>query len=207
MISGVLEPVPFGADDAIRVGYIESFQDEFGNRRASDRAFLSHLLGVVACPVRTPDSMGLDEQLWWCVATGDPITDGLIGNSGALLPDPDAFAIEYRTMIELCALQAYWSIAIRKQSNLMLDRAMDAARWHIDEIQPDNAINRPWGLPVFVELAIRSQDETITQTADLHAQTLLHNACINFGKPDLLSALILKDAIALLDRADQCVDF
>ncbi len=158
IISGVLEPVPFGADDATRVGYIESFQDEFGNRRASDRAFLSHLLQVNASPVRTPDTMGLDERLWWCVAMGESIPDGLIGNSGALLQDPDAFAIEYRTMIELCALQAYWSIAIRQRSKEMRDRAMDAARWHIDEIQPDNAINRPWGLPVFVELAIREHD-------------------------------------------------
>ena len=207
MIAGVLEPVPFDAAEANRVGYIESFQDEFGNRRASDRAFLSHLLGVTVAPTRSTNTMGLDEELWWCIATGNPIPEGSIGISGALLPDPDAFAIEYRTMIELCALQAFWSIAIRDSSDEMQDRAMDAACWHIEEIQPDNAINRPWGLPVFVELAIREQDETIAQTANLHAQTLLHNACINFGKPDLLSALILKDAITLLNQTDQCADF
>ena len=206
MISGLLEPVPFQADEATRVGYIESFQDEFGNRRASDRAFLAHLLGVAISPVRAHEHMALDEQLWWSVANGQPILAGLISESDGLLPDPDAYAIEYRTMVELGALQAFWAIAIQDEDRELRDRALSAARWQIDELQPDNAINRPWGLPVFVELAIAEEDETIARTAKLHAQTLLHNACINFGKPDLLSALILKDAIGLLERADQCAD-
>jgi hypothetical protein len=206
MISGLLEPVPFQADEATRVGYIESFQDEFGNRRASDRAFLAHLLGVSVSPVRAHERMALDEQLWWSVANGQPILTGLISESDGLLVDPDAYAIEYRTMVELGALQAFWAIAIHDEDRELRDRALSAARWHIDELQPDNAINRPWGLPVFVELAIAEEDETIARTAELHAQTLLHNACINFGKPDLLSALILKDAIGLLEWADQCAD-
>ncbi len=207
MLEGVLGAVPFGADEATRVGYIESFQDEFGNRRASDRAFLAHLLGVSVSPVRAIERMGLDERLWWCAADGRAIPDGLIGASGGLLVDPDALAIEYRTMVELGALQAFWSVAIRDADSGLRARAMDAARWHIEELQPDNAINRPWGLAVFVELAIVEQDETIAQTAELHAQTLLHNACINFGKPDLLSALILKDAVDQLGRGDQRADF
>lgn len=206
MISDLLEPVPFQADEATRVGYIESFQDEFGNRRASDRAFLAHLLGVSISPVRASEHMALDEQLWWSVANGQPILAGLISASDGLLADPDSYAIEYRTMVELGALQAFWAIAIQDEDRELRDRALSAARWHIDELQPDNAINRPWGLPVFVELAIAEEDETIARTAELHAQTLLHNACINFGKPDLLSALILKDAIGLLERADQCAD-
>lgn len=208
MIADVLEPVPFDADVATRVGYIESFQDEFGNRRASDRAFLAHLLGVSVAPVRALERMGLDERLWWCVADGTAIPDGLIGDAGGLLAaDPDALAIEYRTMVELGALQAFWAVALREAEAGLRVRAMDAARWHIEELQPDNAINRPWGLAVFVELAIESRDEVIAQTAELHAQTLLHNACINFGKPDLLSAMILKDASEQLRRVDQRADF
>lgn len=207
MIAGVLEPVPFDADVASRVGYIESFHDEFGNRRASDRAFLAHLLEVSISPVRPFDQMSLDERLWWCVADNTSIPSGLIGLSDALLFDPDALAIEYRTMVELGALQAFWTVALREKDRELCERAMNAARWHIDELQPDNAINRPWGLPVFVELAIAESDETVAQTADLHAQTLLHNACINFGKPDLLSALILRDSVELLKEADQWADF
>lgn len=207
MIDGITDAVPFDSDVASRVGYIETFQDEFGNRRASDRGFLAHLFDVTVSPVRQHDAMGLDERLWWCLAQGEPIPTGIIGASDGLLEDPDSYAIEYRTMIELCALQAFWSLAIRDRDPALVGRAIEAARWHIDELQPDNAINRPWGLPVFVELAIRERDQTTSQTAELHAQTLLHNACINFGKPDLLSALILKDAIRLLEHADQCADF
>jgi len=147
--------------------------------------------------------MDLDERLWWSVAQTEKLPDGLISSTDGLLVDPDGLAIEYRTMVELGGLQALWAIAMRDGDRAMRERVLDAARWNIEELQPDNAINRPWGLPVFLELAMYESDETVAQTADLHAQTLLHNACINFGKPDLLSALILKNGIALLRQADQ----
>jgi len=106
-------------------------------------------------------------------------------------------------MVELGALQALWAIAVRGGDPGVKARALGAARWHIEELQPDNAINRPWGLAVFVELAISEADETLAQTAELHAQTLLHNACINFGKPDQLSALVLWNNIELLRASAQ----
>lgn len=198
---GSFEEVPIDADAAVRVGYIESFRDEFGNRRSSDRPFLSHLLGVHLPATRTPEAMGLDERLWWCVVGGESIPTGLIADHNDLIPDPDTLAIEYRTMVELCALHALWTLGIGKPA--LRERALDAARWHIEELQPDNAINRPWGLAVFVELALSGVDYSIAQTAELHAQTLLHNACINFGKPDLLSALILRDCVQQLRLGDQ----
>lgn len=200
---GLLAGVPFEAGEAARVGYVEGFQDEFGNRRASDRAFLAHLLRAPVTPLRPVGDMGLDERLWWHVADGSSLPEGLVAGRDGLLVDPDAYAIEYRTMIELSSLQAFWSVALRENDPAMRTRALDAARWHVEELQPDNAINRPWGLAVFVELAIEEQDEMLAQTAELHAQTLLHNACINFGKPDLLSALILRDATEQLRSAAQ----
>ncbi|MHA7812816.1 MAG: hypothetical protein ACX94C_05425 [Phycisphaerales bacterium] len=200
---GLLEGVPFEASEAARVRYVEGFQDEFGNRRASDRAFLAHLLRAPMTPLRPVGDMGLDERLWWHVADGSALPEGLVAGRDGLLVEPDAFAIEYRTMIELSALHAFWSVALRENDPAMRIRALDAARWHVEELQPDNAINRPWGLAVFVELAIEEQDEMLAQTAELHAQTLLHNACINFGKPDLLSALILRDATEQLRSAAQ----
>ncbi len=190
--------VPFDADGHTKSVYIERFRDEFGNRRASDRAFMAHLLGVDIESERDESEMGLDERLWWIVARGVSLPQGLLAPAEGLLTNPDELAIEYRTMIELGALQAIWSIVIRDRNETLRERALDAARWHIEELQPDNAINRPWGLAVFVELASASDDESVSMTADLHAQTLLHNACINFGRPDLLSALILKDAIEQL---------
>ena len=147
--------------------------------------------------------MGLDERLWWCVVNEEQIPSGLIGSKQGLLIEPDALAIEYRTMVELGALQAMWAIAMRDDDSELRERALHAATWHVEELQPDNAINRPWGLPVFIELSSCADDASMAQTADLHAQTLLHNACINFGKPDLLSALILKHAAELLRGSDQ----
>lgn len=147
--------------------------------------------------------MGLDERLWWCVVHGEPVPGGLLAPEGGLVADADTMAIEYRTMVELGALQALWAIAVRDDDPGVKARAMDAARWHIEELQPDNAINRPWGLAVFVELAISEKDGSFAQTAELHAQTLLHNACINFGKPDLLSAFVLRNNIGLLRASGQ----
>jgi len=193
---GLLDAVPFEADEPTKIGYIETFRDEFGNRRASDRPFLAQLLGVEIDALRAEEQMGLDERLWWCVARDESIPDGLIADRNGLMLDPDALAIEYRTMVELGALQALWTLGFRDAK--LRARTLDAARWHIEELQPDNAINRPWGLAVFVELAIAEPDQSIAQTAELHAQTLLHNACINFGKPDLLSAMILRDCAAQL---------
>lgn len=196
-------PIPTDAPVTDRVAYIEDFRDEYANRRASDRAFLAHLLEAPVSPVRPPEQMALDERLWWGVCDGRPVEPGLIGATKGLLPDPDALAIEYRTMVELGALQALWWHALRGGDHGLRSRALDAARWHVEELQPDNAINRPWGLSVFVELAIAEPDETTALTAELHAQTLLHNACVSFGKPDLLSALILEDARRQLVYADQ----
>ena len=200
-IHDVLSAVPFGSVLEDRSRFVIGFRDEFGNRRASDRPFLAHVLGVQMQSENGLRQIDLDEAIWWCLVEAKPIPDGLVSRSGGLLLNPDDFAIEYRTMVELCALQALWSVALRDKDRDWRERSLSAAIWHIEELQPDNAINRPWGLPVFVELSLSSEDETISQTARLHAETLLHNACINFGKPDLLSALILKHSADLLTRA------
>ncbi|MBM90293.1 MAG: hypothetical protein CMJ35_01600 [Phycisphaerae bacterium] len=199
----VLKGVPFEAPPAVRAEYIETFRDEFGNRRASDRPFLCHMLGVTVPMERDSEAMGLDERLWWCVARCEPLPAGLIAPIDGLLPDPDSLAIEYRTMVELGALHAFWALSMRDGGMSLRQRALDAARWHIQELQPDNAINRPWGLPVFLQLSFCDTDESVAQTAQLHAQTLLHNACINFGKPDLLSAMILHNAAQMLEASAQ----
>jgi len=90
----VLNAVPFGANESARVGYIDEFRDEFGNRRGSDRAFLSSVLGVSLGATREPAEMGLDERLWWCVVNGEPVPEGLLAARDGLVADPDALAIE-----------------------------------------------------------------------------------------------------------------
>lgn len=196
----VLRETALGGDEDARRRYVEEFADEYGNRRATDRPFLAHLLGVDVAPARA--AAALDERLWWMLA-GDAVdgqqVEELIAPSGGLAADDGTVAIEYRTMVELCALQALWRIAGRLDSAALRTRCLEAAGWHTRELQPDNAINRPWGVAVFVELSLSEDvDEESRRLADLHAQTLVHNACVSFGRPDVLSALILRDAAGQL---------
>ena len=69
---------------------------------------------------------------------------------------------------------------------------MTAARWHINELQPDNATNHPWAVHTFLILASQSPQDA--PAATFHADTLLHACQIKLGTPDLVSALILLDA-------------
>jgi len=121
--------------------------------------------------------------------------NGLIEPKDALVRDSDSLAIEYRTMVELCALHALWIIANRLGSERLIARCLNAAAWHTRELQPDNAINRPWATQVFITLAHQGEDAETRHLAHLHAQTLIHNSSISFGTPDILSALILKDVV------------
>lgn len=192
----VIGDVPLSDDGRARRSYIEGFRDEYGNRRATDRPFLAHVLGIrLDIPRR---EMALDERLWWEIQGGSfnaALVDGWIEPHGGLVVGGDALAIEYRTMVELCALHALWLIALRADSGHLRHRCLEAARWHTHELQPDNAINRPWGVAVFIGLALSEDEGDETRhLAHLHAQTLVHNASVNMGRPDLLSALILMDS-------------
>jgi hypothetical protein len=151
------------------------------------------------------DDLPIDEQLWWMVQsqkfTAEQVFE-IIHPEGGLLPD-ETLAIEYRTKVELCGLHACWIIAQETNSDRLKERCFDAAAWHTRELQPDNAINRPWATQVFLALSHQSEDAETRNLAHLHAQTLIHNTSISFGKPDLLSALILHDVVhSLRDDAE-----
>jgi len=186
--------IPFDGSPEIRRSYIDTFADEYGNRRATDRPFLGYLLGIELDP--PTDLSALDERLWWMIQSGDIDPDRvnrMIEPSGALVEDSESLVIEYRTMVELCALHALWVVAMRSKSESLKARCLDAAAWHTRELQPDNAINRPWATQVFIALSNKTDDLEQSALALLHAQTLIHNSCVSFASPDLLSALILRD--------------
>ncbi len=194
LIERPLVGVPFdGTGDQKRV-YIDSFADEYGNRRSTDRPFLAYLLGIT---LEKPNDMNaLDQQLWWMIQAGNSDAESaatLIAPTDALVPDSNLLAIEYRTMVELCALHALWVIAKQSNSQALIERCLNAAAWHTRELQPDNAINRPWATQVFIALSQQSDDEEVSHLAHLHAQTLIHNTSINMGVPDILSAMVLED--------------
>ncbi len=195
LIAHPLADAPFTSPDAQKQAYIDTFADEYASRRLTDRPFLAHLFNLTLDPPTNINA--LDQHLWWVVQSGNFDAHAalpLIAPAGALIPDSTNLAIEYRTMVELGALHALWLIANRSNSSDLIARCLDAAAWHTRELQPDNAINRPWAIQVFIALSQQSTDAETAHLAHLHAQTLIHNACVNLAAPDILSALILKDA-------------
>ncbi|MGP1272488.1 MAG: hypothetical protein ACTS22_04070 [Phycisphaerales bacterium] len=98
--------------------------------------------------------------------------------------------IEVWTEIELAAVHSAWALPGWRAAS------ESAARWLLEEIQPDNATNLPWAAHVFAAIAARGNQE-----ARLYAETLLHNCVVGRGRPDDLSALILLDSAALLRSA------
>jgi hypothetical protein len=151
-----------------------------------------------ATPATRPDC---DELLWRCVA--DPAVSGWRDEANpslgreALFPDlRTRTTIEVRTERELAGLHALLWLALRERDAPALTRLLDAADWHLEHTQPDNATNRAWAAHVFLLLASKRN----LPDARLYAETLVHNCMVTTGAPEPLSALILRDAAAALDR-------
>ena len=185
--------------DADRAGFVAGFTDELGNRPRIAAPFLSAMLGIAPTAPAPQRPADLDDRLWWAVhAAGTPIAD--LAGTGPLDPLLAEIAVESRTEIELSAMHALVRLSLDRHEPALLDRAFAAARWHLAELQPDNGTNHPWAIHVFLSLAARADDAAESAAALVHAQTLLHNCHVAQGRPDRLSACILWDAAATLDR-------
>lgn len=102
---------------------------------------------------------------------------------------PAADSIEVYTECELGAIHALWNLAgLRGRSGWRV-RCLAAAAWVIEHLQPDNATGHPWAAHVFAIGA----GEGLGPEGDLLAQTLLHNAMVNRGRPDRFAACVLRD--------------
>jgi hypothetical protein len=148
--------------------------------------------GPVPCPV-PPADVGL----WWALADADVNVDELIEGPGGgpLWPQTRFSGVEVWTEAELCGLHALWCLARGRGREDWLRRVDAARRWHLAHTQPDNATNRPWALHVFL-LGDPPSPET-----RLYAETLLHNALVLNGRPDLLSAWILLDSASRIEES------
>jgi len=188
LIAGPMSGVPINGTDEEKRAFIDSFRDEFGARRATDRALLSRVLRIGYQPgdIASDD---LDYQFWESLVGSRGSWNELISETDGLV-DPHGYAIEHRTQIELCALHAFWYLA----EDAMKARVDELVDWHTRELQPDNGINRPWGIHAFVARSVQAQREELRLNAMLHAQTLANNCCITLGRPDILSAIILQDS-------------
>ncbi len=194
------DPVSPGADPDQRLAFVREFRDEMSARPSVVTPFLADLLGV--SPGAEPPNQCTDDAIWWRLCSGEPDSSGLVRpGAGALLHAPDdQTAIEVRTERELCALHALSEIACRRCDASLAERCAAAARWHLRELQPDNATNHPWAIQVFIRLACASPETSVGAAASVHAQTQLHSCQVALGRPDRLSACILLHAARSLER-------
>ena len=192
MVAGVIEGLPVHGSDDEKRAYVLGFHDEYGSTQATDGALLCRVLGLAYEGDGIPRG-DVDDRLWDAVHLHGDGWRGLISDEGGLV-DPSGYAIEHRTQIELCAVHALWHLCERSGDAGMKDRLDDLVDWHTRELQPDNGINRPWGLHAFVVRSVEAEVEDTRLDAMLHAQTLANNCCITLGRPDILSAVILRDS-------------
>lgn len=183
-----------------RAAFLKDFVDERGHRARVVTPFLATILGVDPGPPPVGGASDLDDRLWWAVIDPDRRVAGFEGGDGPLDPALAEIAIESRTETELSAMHALFRLGLDRGEPAMVERALDAARWQVAELQPDNGTNHPWGIHVFVVLAARTEDREESGAALMHAQTLLHNCQVQQGKADRLSACILWDAGETLGR-------
>jgi hypothetical protein len=115
---------------------------------------------------------------------------GLARGEPPFFADASAWALEHESERELAGLHA-WAWALRENPESS-DAFESAARWVIENVQPDHATNRPWAIHVFIE---RAGDVE----ARMYAETLLHNCLVTTGEPDFFSACILLDAARALE--------
>ncbi len=182
-------------DDFRSLEALLAYRDASGQHHWANSALLARLFGVQRLP-EPPAPASVDSRLWHAVL--DPLlnTAGLFSDAlGPLWPDGSREGIESWTLTELRGLHALWWIAALRNDVGLRHRALDAAAWHVEELQPDNATNRPWAAHVFVVLSM----DPLWAHADLHAQTLYHNARMTGGgTPEAVSAAILLDAAEAL---------
>ncbi len=197
-----LDPGSGGGPPADVRAFIDAFRDELGHRRAVDRPLLFRLLAIDDAR-DAAETDHPDVELWWALHTKAAIDAHLTPSPGPLLGEAEFArgAIEATTETELSALHALSHHATREPNgDALRERMLDAARWHVDTLQPDNGTNHPWAIHVFLLLA--EADPAYAAGAGLHAQGLLHNAIVRSGRPDRFSACVLLDASRALRAVD-----
>jgi len=173
----------------------DTFADEQGNRRSIDRPLFAWLLHRTTTPIRDAE---LDLALWYALANDTPFDEAAIAADGPLqdskAPSRGEIAIEVWTERELGAIQALWTLGAQRREPNLIRRAEGAARWCVEEIQPDNSTSHPWAVNAFVSLAAQGTIE-----ADLYAQTLMHNAQVGTGRPGRFASVVLLASLRSLE--------
>jgi hypothetical protein len=182
-----------------RRAVLRDFRDEQGHRPPIIDDFLAWRLGLEAPGTQTTPPTAPDAALWRLLRSGrgDWPAGFRIAEADGPLIGQGAMGLEVWTETELGAMHAGMHLVARGVPGLTLPRLEAAACWFIDHVQPDNATNHAWGIPLFI--AVAAGPSARSAEADLYAQTLLHNCRVQLGRPDRLSAHILADAALALE--------
>ncbi len=190
----VIEAVKKGRDEAEARLLINDFRDEMGHRRHTDAFVLAWRAGI-SSDKGAGEARALDEKVWQALCIEDYDIEGQGGIQGidvegiGSLTDRDSVgSVEVWTEVELSALHGLWNLGA--SNGAMRKRCLEAGRWLIKNLQPDNATAHPWAVHVFVILALLEQNAE----AEHYAQTLVSNSLVQMGIPDRLSAHVLRDA-------------
>lgn len=179
----------------------QTFRDESGAHRASDEGFLSHVGG--RAPARpAPEGAPADVRWWWGVCRDDLDLSPPVMREAGPAPGVPPGTIETFTEAQLSCVHAAVWLGLKRRDERWLAAATHVVAWLIDEVQPDNATNRPWGVHAFVLLGPRLSPAR-RGAADLYAQTLLHNCQVYAGAADVVSAFILRDAARAMERWEE----
>ena len=180
-----------------------NFRDEAGHRRHVDAPFLAAVTGKASVCPQVREGAQVDELLWHAVCENfslDRVTALLRqpgSAAGPLFGEAFAGTVEVFTETQLCAMHALHRLAVTHNRPQWLDLVYGTCRWIEQNMQPDNATNHPWAAHVF----LMSDAAGVTSGGVMYADTMLMNCQVQQGRPDALSAWILRDAVARLKLA------
>jgi hypothetical protein len=205
------------AEPAAIASATADFRDESGHRRAVDAPFLAAALGVPHNSDTPTARLDLRSQsapaiAWSAIANDDAfpielhkLIERVVASAAIGLSEADArlltgsqnatsgsqsLGIEPVTEALLCLCDAAWRSQDARNSYAMLRDHLLA------EYQPDNATSRPWAIGVFLEDWCRAgRPESL-----MYADGMLTACRVQMGRPDRLSAVILRFAAEHLDR-------
>lgn len=137
--------------------------------------------------------MTADEPLWKDVTGRLETLLATQGEDGSLhMQDPND-SLDAWTYRELVGLHAIYNLAQLMEDEKLKKRCDEIARYHLDNTQPDNTTNQPWGIAAFLADA-NTASMGVQQMHDATAQGS-NSASQNVG---LVAAMLLADAANVL---------